>query len=71
MEKDRSDWVIKKLSFAESEEFDIDCYASMNWKESAGIVEEMRKQFWGNDYPGKVEKIIRRVSLKELTDDFE
>jgi len=71
MKKDRQHWTIRKVTFAEAEELDIDYYASLDWKESARIVEEMRRQFWGDDYPGKVEKIIRKASLKDLTDDFE
>jgi hypothetical protein len=71
MSEDRSHWTVRKVSFAEAEELDIEYYASINWKESAGIVERLRKQFWSEGYPGKKEKIIRKVSLKELTDDFE
>lgn len=71
MKKDRSDWAVRKVSFAEAEELDIEYYASIDWKESALVVEGMRKQFWGDGYPGKVEPIIRRASLKDLTDDFE
>ena len=71
MKKDRQHWIIRKVTFAEAEELDIDYYASLDWKESARIVEEMRRKFWGDDYPGKVEKIIRKASLKDLTDDFE
>lgn len=50
---------------------DIEYYASIDWKESAAIVEGMRRRIWGDDYPGKIEKVIRRASLKDLTDDFE
>jgi hypothetical protein len=71
MQKDRSNWPIKKVSFAEAEEIDIEYYASIDWKESARIVEEMRMRFWNEGYPGKVEMIIRKKSLKDSDDDFE
>ena len=62
--------VIKKGSFAEAEESEINYYAKLTWKESAAYVEEMRKQIWYNEYPGKIENIIRKGSLKEDRDDF-
>ncbi len=72
MKKDRSNWTIRKFSsFAEAEESDIEYYASINWKDSAATVEGMRMQIWGDECNKKVEKIIRRASLKDLTDDFE
>lgn len=71
MKKDRSNWTVRKVSFAEAEELDIEYYAFIDWKESAKIVEGIRREIWNEDYPGKMEKIIRKVSLKDLTDDFE
>ena len=72
MKKDRSDWTVRKFSsFAEAEESDIEYYASVDWKESAATVERIRMHIWGDEYNKKVEKIIRRASLKDLTDDFE
>lgn len=71
MKKDRSNWTVRKVSFAEAEELDIEYYASIDWKESAKVVEGMRKEIWNEEYPGKMEKIIRKTSLKDLTDDFE
>ena len=72
MKKDRSNWTVRKFSnFAEAEESNIEYYAFIDWKESAATVERIRMQIWGDEYNNKVEKIIRRASLKDLTDDFE
>ena len=63
--------VVKKVSFIEAEEDDIEYYASIDWKESASIVEEMRRNIWSEEYKQKRKKIIRRTKLKDDRDDFE
>lgn len=63
--------IVRKVSFEEAEEIDIECYANMDWKQSASIVEEMRRQIWKKEYNKKPEKIIRRSSLKDDRDDLE
>lgn len=63
--------IVRKVSFEEAEEIDIEHYASIDWKQSASIVEEMRRQIWNKEYNKKPEKIIRRSSLKEDRDDLE
>jgi hypothetical protein len=68
--KTQRELVIRKLSFAEAEEADIEYYAGLNWKESAAIVEEMRKLIWNNEYKKEREEIIKKSSLKEDRDDF-
>jgi hypothetical protein len=68
--KTQRELVVRKLSFAEAEEADIEYYAGLNWKESAAIVEEMRKLIWNNEYKKKREEIIKKSSLKEDRDDF-
>ena len=63
----------RKLSFAEAEEEDVAYYASLDWKESVSIVEQMRTNIWDEEYRrhDKVERIIRKASLTEDRDDFE
>jgi len=63
--------VVRKLSFAEAEEADVEYYSSIDWKESAAIVEQMRKNIWSEEYKQKRKKIIRRSKLKDDRDDFE
>jgi 16S rRNA U516 pseudouridylate synthase RsuA-like enzyme len=63
--------VVKKYSFAEAEEADIEYYANVDWKESAANVEEMRKGIWNAEYKKGMEKIIRKSTLKEERDDIE
>jgi len=65
--------VIRKVSFTEVEEIDVAYYASINWKESVAIVEDMRMGIWQDAYEkhNEVEKIIRKRALKEEDDEFE
>jgi len=63
--------VVRKVSFAEAEEADVDYYANVDWKESAATVEEMRRGIWSEEYQRGMEKIIRKSTLKEDRDDVE
>jgi hypothetical protein len=63
--------VIRKVSFAEAEELDIEYYASLDWKESVATVEEMRKMFWDKEYMKGMVKVIAKGNLKDDRDEFE
>ena len=72
MEKKRKiEMIVRKGSFAEAEEAELEYYAGLGWKESAAAVEKMRKMFWEKEYKEGMEKVIRKGSLKEDRDDFE
>lgn len=74
MSKERKMQMVGRIvSFAEAEELDVAYYASLDWKESVSIVEEMRVKIWNKAYKehNEVEKIIRKASLTEDRDDFE
>lgn len=62
---------VRKVSFAEAEELDIEYYAGLNWKESAAVAEELRKMCWGAEYRKEMEKSVTIRMLKEDQDDFE
>jgi hypothetical protein len=65
--------IIQKGNFEEAEEYDVTYYASLTWKQSVSIVEEMRKSIWGKEYVTKngVERIIKKAHLKDDRDEFE
>ena len=72
MEKKRKiELVAKKMSFAEAEEATIEYYATVDWKESAATVEEMRRGIWNDEYKKGMKKIIRKSNLKDDRDDIE
>jgi 16S rRNA U516 pseudouridylate synthase RsuA-like enzyme len=63
--------VVKEVSFAEAKEIEVPYYASVGWKESAAVVEEMRKGIWAEEYKKEMEKVVSRGHLKEDRDDIE
>lgn len=63
--------VIRKVSFAEAEEIDIEFYAFQNWKDSAELVEEMRKGIWSKEYKEGMKKTGSIGKLQDERDDFE
>ncbi len=72
MEKKRKiEMVVKKVSFAEAEELDIEYYASLDWKESISNAEELRKMVWKKEYKNGVEKVFLIAKLKDDRDEFE
>lgn len=72
MEKKRKiSMVIRKGSFAEVEEMDIEYYAAIDWKESVATVEKMRKMFWSKEYKRGMVKMIAKGNLKDDRDEFE
>ncbi len=62
---------IRKGSFAEVEEMDVEYYAKVDWKESVATVEEMRKMFWNKEYKKGMVKVVKKGKLKEDRDEFE
>ncbi|MEO7766304.1 MAG: hypothetical protein ABIS01_02720 [Ferruginibacter sp.] len=62
---------IKKASFTEAEDIDVEYYASINWKESAINVEEMRRMIWSKEYNSDPSRTISIAALKDDRDDFE
>lgn len=69
--KRKIEMVVRKTSFDEGEEADVEYYANVDWKESASTVEELRRGIWGEEYQRGMEKIIRKSTLKEDRDDNE
>lgn len=64
--------VVINASFKEADEIDTAYYASLEWKDSIAIVEEMRRQIWSEAYENNtMEKVIRKAPLTEDRDDFE
>lgn len=63
--------VVWKGTFEEAEEREIELYANKNWKESASIVEKMRRGIWKEEYESEIDWTIRRSNLKDERDDFE
>jgi len=64
--------IVKKGSFAEAAEADIQYYAGITWQESAANAEEMRRMIWSNEYNSQnKERKVSVAMLKEDRDDFE
>jgi hypothetical protein len=61
----------KIVSFAEAEEHEVEYYAQLSWKESAGIVEEMRQSIWNKEYLLPRSRQASITHLKDDRDDFE
>jgi hypothetical protein len=62
---------VKKVSFAEAEELDLEYYAGLNWKESVTVAEEMRKMCWDKEYKQGRVKTVVIGKLKEDRDELE
>ena len=62
---------VRKGSFAEVEEMDVEYYAKVDWKESVATVEEMRKMIWNKEYKKGMVKVVKKGKLKEDRDEFE
>lgn len=62
---------VRKGSFAEVEEMDVEYYATVDWKESVATVEEMRKMIWNKEYKKGMVKVVKKGKLKEDRDEFE
>ena len=72
MEKKRKiAMVVRKVSFAEAEELDIEYYATVDWKESVATVEKMRKMYWNKEYTKGMVKVIAKGKLKDDRDEIE
>jgi hypothetical protein len=72
MEKKRQiDMVVKKVSFAEADEIDVEYYANVDWKESVATVEAMRKMCWDKEYKEGMVKVIAKGKLKDERDAIE
>lgn len=63
--------IIRKVSFAEAEETDLEYYAGLNWKESAAASEELRKMSWPASYLKEMTKVGAIGKLKDDRDDIE
>ncbi len=62
---------VRKGSFAEVEEMDVEYYANVDWKESVAKVEEMRRMFWDKEYKNGMVKVVKMGKLKDDRDEFE
>ena len=72
MEKKRKiAMVVRKGSFAEAEELDVEYYANVDWKESVATVEAMRRMYWDKEYKKGMVKVIAKGKLKDNRDEFE
>jgi hypothetical protein len=72
MEKKRKiAMVVRKVSFAEADEIDVEYYANVDWKESVATVEAMRKMFWDKEYKEGMVKVIAKGKLKDDRDAIE
>lgn len=63
--------VARKVTFAEAEDIDIEFYAFQYWKDSAELVEEMRRGIWSKEYKLGMEKVGNISKLQEDRDDIE
>lgn len=64
MEKDRSDWTVKKFSsFAEAEKFDNEYYASLSEVERLKILVSLRSMIVPR--VNKIEKIVLKKTINE------
>ena len=63
--------VVRKGSFAEAEELDVEYYANVDWKESVATVEAMRRMYWDKEYKKGMVKVIAKGKLKDNRDEFE
>ncbi len=61
----------KKISLAEAEEYEVEYYAGINWKESAKNVEKMRQSIWSEAYLLPKSKKISIAHLNDDRDDLE
>lgn len=63
MKKDRSNWTVRKVSFAEAEELDNQYYASLSEVERLEILMELRSMI----DPGieKIQKVVYKKHLHE------
>jgi hypothetical protein len=59
--------VVRKGSFAEAAEADIQYYASITWKESAASAEAMRRMIWSSEYINQDK--VRKVAVAQLKED--
>jgi hypothetical protein len=72
MEKKRKiPMVVRKVSFEEADEIDLEYYANVDWKESVATVEAMRKMFWDKEYKKGMVKVMAKGKLKEDRDAIE
>ncbi len=71
--KRKIELIVRKVTFEQAEEEDVEFYAKNSWKNSAEIVEEMRRSIWNQAYNSnsKREKVIFKAGLKDERDDFE
>ncbi|MBL7702743.1 MAG: hypothetical protein JNM14_10855 [Ferruginibacter sp.] len=67
---DKIEKVGKKVSFAEAEELEVEYYASVDWKESAKKVEQMRRMIWSKEYEVGMVKIMAIAGLKDERNDI-
>jgi hypothetical protein len=63
MKKDRSNWTVRKVSFAEAEELDNQYYASLSDVERLVILMELRSLI--DPEKDKIEKVVFKRSLHE------
>ncbi len=63
MKKDRKDWTVRKVTFAEADEIDNDFYASLSEIERLEILMDLRSML----DPGvvKIEKVVFKKHLYE------
>ena len=73
MEKNRKiEMVVRKVTFAEAEELEIEYYASNDWKQSAATVEKMRRNIWSDNYQQKADRTVGMLTrLNDDRDDIE
>lgn len=60
--------IVQMGSFAEAEEQEVSYYASISWKESAAVAEELRKSIWSEAYKNRKEMVhtIQKVALTDM-----
>ncbi|WP_157976846.1 hypothetical protein [Taibaiella helva] len=65
--------IVRTGSFAEAEEQEIAYYASINWKESVAVAEELRRSIWSEAYRNReqVAHIVKKAVLTDRQDDIE
>lgn len=65
MKKDRSDWTVRKVTFAEAEELDDAYYASLSFKERLKLLMDLRSMVDGDKHKIKPVVVKRHLHEKE------
>lgn len=65
MKKDRSNWTVRKVSFAEAERLDDEYYASLSFKERLELLMDLRSAVDANEHKIKAVVVKRHLHEKE------